>query len=104
MQYIVTKHAAMRYRERIEPCSDFDARDRVRHAAEISLAPSMRQLTYTQRKHSREGKVLSGSAMWRWCPVEGIMLICQRTDDGRAVITTLFRCPPDSEIVKCRKY
>jgi hypothetical protein len=95
MQIHVTKHAILRYRQRVENCSIADAVERIRHAVEIGRQPTAKQL--------RQIGTLRG--VYFWCEVESLMLICERRADeatgeprGGLSVVTLFRIPSDAEI------
>lgn len=85
---IITNHAVRRYIERIEKCSTIDARERIKHAMEISRLPTAKQLL----------QIDNTGQVYRWCEVESLMLICRRKENDTLAVVTLFRIPADSDV------
>lgn len=102
MKFVVTYHAVRRYMERISRAaiSYKTAEEHILHAAEIAQLPSAKQMRLIRSKYSKPDQGhrkdrMTGSVLL-WCPVECMLLCCQRRDV--MVITTVYRVPPDSDI------
>lgn len=78
----VTKHAVTRYIERVERCSRREAYDRLEHALSIS-----RPLSDKQMRSSNIG----WDAVYRYCPVENLVLICRRQEDESLLVLTVLK-------------
>jgi hypothetical protein len=96
--YRVSKHAIDRYQERVEPCTDAQAWDRIKHAAEISRLPSTKQLRWFTSRGGGRRDSASSNGIIRYCPIESLLLLCRRMSDGALVVVTIIRCPPDTAL------
>lgn len=95
-EFRVTDHAIRRYRERVEPCTQQQAWDRLLHAAEIAHPASARQVRwFSSRGGGRQDRVQGVGAML-YCPVESLLLCGRRLPCGDVLIVTVIRCPDDS--------
>jgi hypothetical protein len=82
----VTDHAIKRYQERIEPCADEDAIDRLAHAVEIARPASAVMVSRFKSKlpDLRAVKYLH-------CTVENLFIVAMPDSDGGWHVLTVFR-------------
>lgn len=80
----ITAHAVDRYRERVEPCSKRDAKDRLGHALSISV-PAGDNFVHQNTKRRGQSPRITKSAFYRYCEVESLLLVLHPGNPARLV-------------------